>query len=92
MDLNADATDTARGGESTLSELLTAAGIRTAKEHKNVQGFTSDTDNAYIKNTLIYKIVGADDSLDTNTETNDIILMVLEDFTGDLTINMFQII
>ena len=31
--------DTARGSESTLSALLTAAGIRTAKEHKNADKY-----------------------------------------------------
>ena len=82
--------DTARGSENTLSALLTAAGIRTAKEHKNAEGISSTTDSSHIQNTIIYKIVGADDS--QGTETNDIMLMVLEDFASNLTIDMFQII
>ena len=82
--------DTARGNENTLSALLTAAGIRTAKEHKNAEGISSTTDSSSIQNTIIYKIVGADDS--QGTETNDIMLMVLEDFASNLTIDMFQII
>ena len=82
--------DTARGSESTLSALLTAAGIRTAKEHKNATSISSTTDSSHIQNTIIYKIVGADDS--QGTETNDIMLMVLEDYASNLTIDMFQII
>ena len=51
---------------------------------------SSTTDSSSIQNTIIYKIVGADDS--QSTETNDIMLMVLEDYASNLTIDMFQII
>ena len=81
---------------TTLAELKSAANIRWEVTQKNVAGYrptdSGSTDDAGVDNTIIYRIVGKDDSLTTNTETDDIMLMVLEDYVTPLTMNMFSLI
>ena len=66
----------------TLDEFLAAANLRVEKGDIRPGRSRSDDDNSEIANTAIYKVVeGAD----------DVLLMVLEDFTADLTLDMFDL-
>ena len=62
---------------ATVGDLLTAANLRVVKGHISVDGTNSTTDKASKQNTAIYK--------------GDTLLMVLEDFTDDLTLDMFDL-
>ena len=62
---------------ATLDAFLTAANLRVAKGHISVDGLNSDSDSTSIENTAIYR--------------GDTLLMVLEDFTEDLTLDMFDL-
>ena len=62
---------------ATVGDLLTAANLRVVKGHISVDGLNSTTDKASKANTAIYK--------------GDTLLMVLEDFTDDLTLDMFDL-
>ena len=62
---------------ATVEELLTATNLRVVKGHISVDGTNSDTDNATTENTAIYR--------------GNTLLMVLEDFTQDLTLDMFDL-
>ena len=78
-------TDT--GSETTLTALYAAANIRV----DNTQNYSGDFDTTQnslrVNDTQIYDTNGTDD----NT-SDDILLMVLEDFTAALTIDMFLIV
>ena len=81
---------------TTLAQLKSATNIRWEVAQKNVAGYrptdSGSTDEAGVDNTIIYRIVGKDDSLTTNAETDDIMLMVLEDYITPLTMEMFSLI
>ena len=62
---------------ATVGDLLTAANLRVVKGHISVDGLNSTTDKASKANTAIYK--------------GDTLLMVLEDFDADLTLDMFDL-
>ena len=62
---------------ATIESLLTAANLRVVKGHISVDGFNSDTDDATTENTAIYR--------------GNTLRMVLEDFTQDLTLDMFDL-
>ena len=75
--------DTADGDETTLAELQAAANIRWEKAD-----FTNNpksTNDSTINDTIIYSTNG------TAETTDDTVLMVLEDYTEDLTITQFDI-
>ena len=61
-------------------------GIRIATEQKSVGRMTSVADDVLVNNTLIY------DTKFTNALSDDTIIMVLEDFTSTLTLDMFEMI
>ena len=76
--------DTADGNETTLAALQTAANIRWEKAH-----FTDNpksSNDSGVMDTIIYATGG------TPETTDDIALMVLEDYTEDLTITQFDIV
>lgn len=81
---------------TTPDELRSATNIRWEVAQKNVKDYrptvSGSTDDADVDNTIIYRIVGKDDSLTTNTETDDIMLMVLEDYATPLTMEKFSLI
>ena len=60
-----------------IEAFLTAANLRVEKGHISVDGLNSDSDRATEKNTAIYH--------------GDKLVMVLEDFDADLTLNMFDL-
>ena len=62
---------------ATLDAFLAAANLRVEKGHIRVDGYHTATDNFRIENTAIYR--------------GDTLLMVLEDFTADLTLDMFDV-
>ena len=66
----------------TLDALLTAVNLRVQKGHIRPGGLQSADDDSEIINTAIYKVVDDGD---------DVLLMVLEDFTDDLTLDMFDL-
>ena len=75
--------DTDTGSEKTLTALYAAANIRV----DNTQNYRDDFDIGNPSNdTHIYDTNG------TDTTSDDTLLMVLEDFTTDLTIDMFEIV
>lgn len=75
--------DTENGDETTLSALRDAAEIRWVKAH--VETGEASNDNTVL-DTAIYATQG------TTATADDILLMVLEDFTQDLTLNQFEVI
>ena len=62
---------------TTFEAFLTAANLRVEKGHIKVEGFNSGRDSTATENTAIYR--------------GDTLLMVLEDFTDDLTLDMFDL-
>ena len=62
---------------ATIEAFLTAANLRVEKGHIKVEGFNSGRDSTATENTAIYR--------------GDTLLMVLEDFTDDLTLDMFDL-
>ena len=61
----------------SVEAFLTAANLRVEKGHIKVEGFNSGRDSTATENTAIYR--------------GDTLLMVLEDFTDDLTLDMFDL-
>jgi len=76
--------DTPSGAETTLEALKTAANLRWTQD-SNYDTRTS-TNDPNIDDTVIYDTQGTADTSD------DIVLMVLEDYTTALTITDFDII
>ena len=76
--------------QAKLNKLMELADIRweTAHENLNHEGTyaTSYSDSGRVRNTVIY------DTRGTSRTDDDIILMVLEDFTYNLTFDMFHIV
>ena len=62
---------------ATVDAFLVAANLRVEKGHIRVDGYHTATDSFRIENTAIYR--------------GDTLLMVLEDFTADLTLDMFDV-
>ena len=60
---------------SSLEQLYSIFNLRVEKGHIAVDGLVGNIDDTAIENTAIY--------------SGDVLLMVLEDFTADLTLNMF---
>lgn len=79
-----DRIDTANGDETTLEELLTGLNLRIVTGDVAFEGFDSGNDNPDDLNTGIYYTHG------TIGTTDDLLIMVLEDFS-DLTISHFDI-
>ena len=77
-------TDT--GSETTLTALYAAANIRVDNTQNYSGDFGSRRNSSSTNDTQIY------DTNDTDTTSDDTLLMVLEDFTTDLTIDMFEIV
>ena len=75
---------------STLEELYAAAGLRVSTGNIYVDAIYLLTDNFSIQNIGIYKIVGNADNSD-NGESDDALLMVLEDFETALEFDMFDV-
>ena len=75
--------DTTAGNETTLTALQNAANIRWTNDTNEATGSTND---ANINDTVIYNTKGTADTSD------DVIIMVLEDYTTALTINDFEIV
>ena len=61
----------------SIEAFLTAANLRVEKGHIKVEGFNSGRDSTTTENTAIYR--------------GDTLVMVLEDFTDDLTLDMFDL-
>ena len=70
----------------TEIDTLEDLNLRVGKGHINVEGLNSLTDKGKTENTAIYDTQGT--ATDT---TDDVLIMVLEDFTTDLTIDMFEV-
>ena len=77
--------DTADGDETTLADLQANAQIRWEQRHVETEPITND---AAVLDTVIYNI-GEDRSPGTD---DDIMLMVLEDVTDELTLAQFDIV
>ena len=75
--------DTSAGNETTLSALQNAANLRWTNNTNEATGSTND---AGTNDTVIYNTKGTADTAD------DVIIMILEDYTTDLTIDNFEII
>ena len=69
-----------------LADLASSANLRLAEGHIRLANFSSDSDDASQMNTAIYHTNGT-----LRDTSDDIVLMVLEDFTG-LDLNMMDII
>ena len=70
--------------QAKLNKLMELADIRWEKAHTSI--VTYHTDDKNTKNTVIY------DKRGTSETSDDIVLMILEDFVDDLTFDMFQIV
>ena len=70
--------------QAKLNKLMELADIRSEKAHTSI--VTYHTDDKNTKNTVIY------DKRGTSETSDDIVLMILEDFVDDLTFDMFQIV
>ena len=78
--------DTENGIKDTLTTLYAAANIRVDNTQNYEGDFESSTNHADVNDTQIYHTNG------TSHTSDDVLLMVLEDFITDLTIDMFEII
>ncbi len=76
--------DTTNGNETTLNALLTSADLHISKAHHADPSSTNDTG---VMDTLIWNKKGYENRPDVYT-----LVMVLEDYTTDLTIDNFEII
>ena len=76
--------------ELTISALnrLFSNDLRVERAHTSMEGFVDPYDRDSIENTIIYKVVGEADST-TNGESDDVLLVVLQDFDDALTYQMF---
>ena len=81
--------DTTAEDESTIAAIKAATNLYWTNTTEI--GETIATNDENINDTIIHRIVGAKDG-DGNSETDDIQVMVLLDFTTELTIDMFEII
>ena len=75
--------NTKNGDEATLNDLMIAAHIRWTN---NTDIGTTHTTNTDLADTVIYDTKG------TNNISDDEMLMILQDFSADLTMNMFEVI
>ncbi|MGC6475269.1 MAG: hypothetical protein ACON41_01350 [Parvibaculales bacterium] len=75
--------DTTAGNDTTLTALQNAANLRWTNDTNEATGSTND---ASTNDTVIYNTKGTEDTSD------DVIIMVLEDYTTALTIDNFEII
>ncbi|MGB0343172.1 MAG: M10 family metallopeptidase C-terminal domain-containing protein [Parvibaculales bacterium] len=75
--------DTANGNETTLTALQNAADIRWTNDTNEATG---STNNAAVNDTVIYWKNG------TPSNSDDVVIMVLEDYTTALTMTDFEIV
>jgi Ca2+-binding RTX toxin-like protein len=75
--------DTANGNETTLTALRDAADIRWTNNTNQATGSTND---AGTNDTVIYDTKG------TATTADDVVIMVLEDYTSALTMTQFDVV
>jgi len=79
--------DTQNGDEDTIAELLASGNnLRMEQTHDVPEGYSSHSDDTSALNTVIYDTKG------TLTTADDSVLIILEDFSDDLTIAHFDIV
>ena len=71
---------------SSIIALQSLFNIRWTHEHKSLDGIERTQDDADVKNTIIYHTRG------TARADDDIVLMILEDYTSELTLDDFELI